>query len=47
MLEMAQICMSTYDAFRVFASGWGNLLELDKIGFYWFDNVIMISLSRF
>ena len=38
--------MSTYDAFRVFALGWGDPQQLDDIGLYWFDIVILTALSE-
>ena len=47
VLEIVQVSMSTYDAIRAFSTGWGNPLELNNIGLYWFDNGIMISLSEF
>ena len=46
VLEMVQISMVTYDAIRIFSYGFGNPLEVNKIGLYWFDNVIMISISE-
>lgn len=45
-LELAQMVMSTHDAFRVFASGFGNFLQLDSVGLYWVDVVIIIAMSK-
>ncbi|TCD62067.1 hypothetical protein EIP91_007507 [Steccherinum ochraceum] len=44
MLELAQVGVATYDAFRMFASGWGNLLQADAIGLYWIDGPLMNTL---
>lgn len=45
-LELIQLIFATHDVFRVYANGWGNFLELDSIGFYWFDIIILTALSE-
>ena len=39
--------ISTYDAFRVSARGWGNPAELDAIGLDWFSVPIMAGISEY
>jgi len=36
-LELTQTILLTHDAFRVYAKGWGNPVELDSIGLYWLN----------
>ena len=45
-LELIQLIFATHDVFRVYARGWGNFLELDSIGYYWFDIIILTALSE-
>ncbi|TCD62066.1 hypothetical protein EIP91_007506 [Steccherinum ochraceum] len=42
-LELAQVGVATYDAFRMFASEWGNFPQADAIGLYWMDGALMIE----
>ncbi|THH32213.1 hypothetical protein EUX98_g1998 [Antrodiella citrinella] len=37
LLEVTQTVLLTHDAFRVYASGWGNAIELNSIGLYWLN----------
>lgn len=47
ILEMTQVALCSYDAFRVFSTGWGNIVELDSIGLYWLDYPILTGLSEY
>lgn len=44
-IECAQTVLATWDAFRQFSSGWGNLLQLDDIGLYWLSMLVLTVLS--
>ncbi|TCD63226.1 hypothetical protein EIP91_005811 [Steccherinum ochraceum] len=44
ILEMIQVILSTHDAFRVSASGWGNPVELDSIGLNWLSIPILSGI---
>ena len=44
-IECAQTVLATWDAFRQFSSGWGNLLQLDDIGLYWLSILVLTMLS--
>lgn len=41
VLEILQVALSTRDAFRNFGSRWGNVVELDKVGWQWFSVVVL------
>ncbi|KAH8088903.1 hypothetical protein BXZ70DRAFT_498943 [Cristinia sonorae] len=41
-LETVQVGFITYDGYRAFGKGWGNLLELDKVGLLWFGLSMMV-----
>ena len=41
LLEGAQTILATRDAYRQFASGWGNSVEFDGIGWYWLSVVVL------
>ncbi|TCD64910.1 hypothetical protein EIP91_003446 [Steccherinum ochraceum] len=43
VFELAQVSVATYDAFRMFASGWGNFVQADEIGLYWMSGPLMIE----
>ena len=47
LIESTQTVLATYDAFRQLASGWGNPVELDDIGLYWFSIIILTGISGF
>ncbi|KAF9018256.1 hypothetical protein BDZ89DRAFT_960328 [Hymenopellis radicata] len=44
ILEVAQTCIITSDAFRNFGSGWGDMLKLDLIGTYWLGLPVMTAI---
>ena len=46
ILEVAQLTLCTYDAFRLFSSGWGNSVELDSIGLEWLSVPILGVFSK-
>ncbi|KAI0794954.1 hypothetical protein C8Q75DRAFT_518350 [Abortiporus biennis] len=43
-LEIVQIILSARDAFRVLVQGWGDVVELDKVGLEWFSAIIIGAL---
>ncbi|KAH8087803.1 hypothetical protein BXZ70DRAFT_1011519 [Cristinia sonorae] len=43
-LELGQIFAATYDAFRVFGSGWGNYTELNSVGIFWVHLVLLTGM---
>lgn len=45
-LEIAQVVISSYDAFRMFAHGWNDLRQLDDVGLLWFSVPIMNAISE-
>ena len=45
VLEIVQTIISTHDAFRMFSSGWGNLVEVDDIGLLWLGIPVMGVIS--
>ncbi|KAJ3475198.1 hypothetical protein NLI96_g11994 [Meripilus lineatus] len=51
VLELLQVVLSTRDAFRTLGSHWGNMVELDKVGWQWFSvvflGVFLGSMSQF
>lgn len=47
LFEIVQIILSTRDAFRTLGAGFGDMIELDKVGWLWFSVPIMESLSTF
>ncbi|THH32639.1 hypothetical protein EUX98_g1548 [Antrodiella citrinella] len=44
LLELTQTILLTHDAFRVYASGWGNTADLDSMGLYWFSIPVLGGL---
>ncbi|KAH8079095.1 hypothetical protein BXZ70DRAFT_1012681 [Cristinia sonorae] len=43
-IEVLQTVLSTRDAFRNFGSGWGNMAELDAVGWLWFSVPVLGSI---
>ena len=46
LVEFVQTIIATRDAFRQLASGWGNLIELDKTGLYWLSIIVLTLCSE-
>ena len=46
ILEILQVITATHDGFRMFASGWSDLVELDNIGLLWFTVPVMNGVSE-
>ncbi|KAF8995093.1 hypothetical protein BDQ17DRAFT_1430595 [Cyathus striatus] len=44
VIETLQTILSTRDAFRNFGTGWGNLADLDAVGWLWFSVPVLGSL---
>ncbi|KAK7691408.1 hypothetical protein QCA50_004807 [Cerrena zonata] len=44
IIELLQTVLSTRDAFRVFGSGWGDLAEMNKVGWLWFSVPVLGSI---
>ncbi len=44
-LEFLQTILATRDAFRNFGTGWGDMDDLDKVGWLWFSVPVMSSIS--
>ena len=47
ILEVLQTTLSTRDAFRNFATGWGNMIDLDAVGWLWFSVPVLGSVSAY
>ena len=45
-LEVLQVVRSTRDAFRNFGTGWGNMADLDTVGWLWFSVPVMTGISK-
>ena len=45
-MELLQTVLSTRDAFRNFGTGWGNMIELDAVGWLWFSVPFLGSVSK-
>ncbi|CAL1710455.1 unnamed protein product [Somion occarium] len=45
--ELLQTVLATFDAFRYFGMAWGNLNELNNVGFFWFNVQILGSIMSF
>ena len=45
VIETLQTVLATRDAFRNFGTGWGNMNDLDQVGWLWFSVPVMSSLS--
>ena len=45
VLELAQTVLSTRDSFRNFGTGWGNMEDLDTVGWLWFSVPVLGSIS--
>ncbi|KAI0077527.1 hypothetical protein K474DRAFT_1707275 [Panus rudis PR-1116 ss-1] len=43
-IEVLQTVLSTRDAFRNFGTGWGNMIELDAVGWLWFSVPVLGSI---
>lgn len=46
-LELLQTVLSTRDAFRNFGSGWGDMRDLDEVGWLWFSVPVLGSVGEF
>ena len=46
ILELLQTCLSTRDSFRNFGTGWGNMMDLDTVGWLWFSVPVLGSISE-
>lgn len=46
-LEVLQVILSTRDAFRTLASRWGNMRELDEVGWQWFSVILLGVLRKY
>ena len=46
LLEILQLVLSTHDAFRVYAGGFGNPAQLDDIGLTWLCIPILDAISK-
>lgn len=46
IIELLQTVLSTRDAFRNFGTGWGNMIELDAVGWLWFSVPVLGSVSK-
>ncbi|TCD59918.1 hypothetical protein EIP91_011194 [Steccherinum ochraceum] len=44
VLEIAQVVVATCDAFRMYASAWGDVLRADKIGLYWLSLPLLTAM---
>ncbi|CAL1711880.1 unnamed protein product [Somion occarium] len=44
IIELLQTVLSTRDAFRVFGSGWGNMTEMNTVGWLWFSVPVLGSI---
>ncbi|KAH8079081.1 hypothetical protein BXZ70DRAFT_1050981 [Cristinia sonorae] len=44
VIELLQTVLSTRDAFRNFGTGWGNMIELDEVGWLWFSVPVLSSV---
>lgn len=47
VLEILQTTLSTRDAFRNFGTGWGNMIDLDAVGWLWFSVPVLGSVSTY
>lgn len=47
LLEVLQTAMSAKDSFRFFATGWGNVIELNKVGLAGIDIPLLSSIVTF
>ena len=46
-LEVFQVISISYEAFRVYAKGWGDFDAFDAVGFDWFSAPILIAISAY
>ncbi|KAF8918109.1 hypothetical protein CPB85DRAFT_112786 [Mucidula mucida] len=46
-LELIQTVLATRDAFRNFGTGWGDMTDLNEVGFLWFSVPVMGSIIGF
>lgn len=46
IIELLQTVLSTRDAFRNFGTGWGNMIDLDAVGWLWFSVPVLGSVSK-
>ncbi|KAJ3520028.1 hypothetical protein NM688_g9218 [Phlebia brevispora] len=44
ILELAQTVLSTRDSFRNFGTGWGNIVDLNTVGWLWFSVPVLGSI---
>lgn len=47
ILEILQVVLSTRDAFRNFGTGWGDMPDLDAVGWLWFSVPVLGSISQY
>lgn len=45
-LELVQIVLATYDGFRNFGYGWGDMVALNDVGIIWFSIPAMTSTGK-
>ena len=46
MLETLQLIIATYEAFGVYAKGWGNLAAFDDVGIDWLSGPVLTAISK-
>lgn len=46
VLELAQTVLSTRDSFRNFGTGWGDMNDLNTVGWLWFSVPVLGSISK-
>ncbi|TFK33133.1 hypothetical protein BDQ12DRAFT_615813, partial [Crucibulum laeve] len=44
VIEVLQTVLATRDAFRNFGTGWGNMIDLNAVGWLWFSAPVMSSI---
>ena len=47
VLEVLQLITATYEAFRVYATGWGSLAAFDDVGLDWFSGPFLTAISKY
>lgn len=46
IVELLQTVLATRDAFRNFGTGWGDMRDLDEVGWLWFSVPVLGSVSK-
>lgn len=46
VIEVLQTVLATRDAFRNFATGWGNIEDLEEVGWLWFSVPVLGAISK-